>query len=64
MRLQVGWETRVVIPSSQKSWIGKAFHIKEVVKGVYYYPCSPGELVSFGTSEGPTSHYRWQRVNF
>ncbi|KAF8337397.1 sure-like protein [Cantharellus anzutake] len=28
----------VVLPSSQKSWIGKAYHIKEKIYGRYYYP--------------------------
>ncbi|KAF9044713.1 sure-like protein, partial [Hymenopellis radicata] len=37
----LGWDVKVVIPSTQKSWIGKAYHIKEVTKGVYYYPKDP-----------------------
>ncbi|KAH7100252.1 sure-like protein [Auriculariales sp. MPI-PUGE-AT-0066] len=40
----LGWEVRVVVPSSQKSWIGKAFHIKDEVKGRYYYPKEPDGL--------------------
>ncbi|KAJ8522523.1 hypothetical protein ONZ45_g899 [Pleurotus djamor] len=36
-----GWDVKVVIPSSQKSWIGKAYHIKEITKGCYYYPRDP-----------------------
>ncbi|KAH8120382.1 sure-like protein [Phellopilus nigrolimitatus] len=46
----LGWDVKVVIPSSQKSWIGKAYHIKEVTKGRYYYPRSPdgnGETSTF-----------------
>ncbi|KAG2044826.1 sure-like protein [Suillus americanus] len=35
------WDVKVVVPSSQKSWIGKAFHIKEITKGRYYYPQEP-----------------------
>ncbi|KAF7320320.1 Sure-like protein [Mycena kentingensis (nom. inval.)] len=31
-------DVKVVIPSTQKSWIGKAFHITEVTKGHYFYP--------------------------
>ncbi|KAF8898716.1 survival protein sure-like phosphatase/nucleotidase [Infundibulicybe gibba] len=34
----LGWNVKVVLPSSQKSWIGKAYHIKEVTKGSYFYP--------------------------
>ncbi|THH09195.1 hypothetical protein EW145_g2199 [Phellinidium pouzarii] len=42
----LGWDVKVVIPSSQKSWIGasalrKAYHIKEITKGRYYYPRDP-----------------------
>ncbi|KAF8922529.1 survival protein sure-like phosphatase/nucleotidase [Mucidula mucida] len=37
----LGWDVKVVIPSTQKSWIGKAYHIKEVCKGVYMYPKDP-----------------------
>ncbi|KAK0456471.1 survival protein sure-like phosphatase/nucleotidase [Armillaria borealis] len=37
----LGWNVKVVLPSSQKSWIGKAYHIKEVTKGTYFYPKSP-----------------------
>ncbi|KAG2159884.1 sure-like protein [Suillus bovinus] len=43
------WDVKVVVPSSQKSWIGKAFHIKEITKGRYYYPKEPdgmGEVSS------------------
>ncbi|KAI0043200.1 sure-like protein [Auriscalpium vulgare] len=38
LTLDLGWEVNVVIPSSQKSWIGKAHQIKEIVHGQYYYP--------------------------
>lgn len=31
-------DVKVVIPNAQKSWIGKAFHIKEIVRGCFYYP--------------------------
>ncbi|KAI0757010.1 sure-like protein [Daedaleopsis nitida] len=40
----LGWDVKVVIPSSQKSWIGKAYHIKEIVNGRYYYPREPDGL--------------------
>ncbi|KAF9651382.1 sure-like protein [Thelephora ganbajun] len=34
----LGWDVKVVIPSTQKSWIGKAYHIQDIIKGRYYYP--------------------------
>lgn len=37
----LGWDVKVVVPSSQKSWIGKAYQIKDVVRGKYYYPTEP-----------------------
>ncbi|CDO71544.1 hypothetical protein BN946_scf184911.g14 [Trametes cinnabarina] len=39
--LPSGWDVKVVIPSSQKSWIGKAYHIKDIITGRYYYPRNP-----------------------
>ncbi|PPQ88622.1 hypothetical protein CVT25_010197 [Psilocybe cyanescens] len=38
----LGWDVKVVLPSAQKSWIGKAYHIKEVTKGNYFYPKKDG----------------------
>ncbi|KZO90315.1 sure-like protein [Calocera viscosa TUFC12733] len=38
---ELGWEVKVVLPASQKSWIGKAYVIKDVIKGKYYYPREP-----------------------
>jgi len=40
----LGWDVKVVLPSSQKSWICKAFHITEVTKGQYFYPTGPDGL--------------------
>ncbi|OSD03454.1 sure-like protein [Trametes coccinea BRFM310] len=37
----LGWDVKVVIPSSQKSWIGKAYQIKDIITGRYYYPMEP-----------------------
>ncbi|KAF9270241.1 sure-like protein [Marasmius fiardii PR-910] len=37
----LGWNVKVVLPSSQKSWIGKAYHIKEIARGNYFYPREP-----------------------
>ncbi|PFH54497.1 hypothetical protein AMATHDRAFT_71 [Amanita thiersii Skay4041] len=41
--LSTGCNVKVVLPSTQKSWIGKAFHIKEVTKGWYFYPKHDGQ---------------------
>jgi len=38
----LGWDVKVVLPSAQKSWIGKAYHIKEITKGNYFYPKDNG----------------------
>ncbi|KAI0307830.1 sure-like protein [Multifurca ochricompacta] len=40
----LGWDVRVVIPSSQKSWIGKAYQIKDIILGRFYYPRDPDGL--------------------
>lgn len=58
----LGWDVKVVLPSSQKSWIGKAYHITEVVKGRYYYPQEPdgkGDIshVSRSLREGETAEW-------
>ncbi|KAI0961530.1 hypothetical protein AcV7_000610 [Taiwanofungus camphoratus] len=37
----LGLNVKVVIPSSQKSWIGKAYQIKDIISGRYYYPQDP-----------------------
>ncbi|KAJ7783810.1 survival protein sure-like phosphatase/nucleotidase [Mycena maculata] len=42
--IALGWDVKVVLPSSQKSWIGKAFHITEITKGRYFYPNKPHGL--------------------
>ncbi|GAA6047348.1 hypothetical protein JCM3770_001900 [Rhodotorula araucariae] len=34
----LGADVRVVVPATQKSWVGKAYHIAEKTTGVYYYP--------------------------
>ncbi|KAJ7492595.1 survival protein sure-like phosphatase/nucleotidase [Mycena latifolia] len=48
----LGWDVKVVLPSSQKSWIGKAFHITEITKGRYFYPTKPDGLTG---ETSPTS---------
>ncbi|KAH7883607.1 sure-like protein [Phlebopus sp. FC_14] len=37
----LGWDVKVVVPSSQKSWIGKAYQITEITRGRYFYPIAP-----------------------
>ncbi|KNZ79564.1 TTL domain-containing protein, partial [Termitomyces sp. J132] len=39
---EIGWNVKVVVPSAQKSWIGKAYHIKEIAQGSYFYPKEDG----------------------
>ncbi|CUA73995.1 hypothetical protein RSOLAG22IIIB_01516 [Rhizoctonia solani] len=39
---KLGWDVRVVLPASQKSWIGKAYVIREVIHGQYFYPKEDG----------------------
>ncbi|KII94368.1 hypothetical protein PLICRDRAFT_36631 [Plicaturopsis crispa FD-325 SS-3] len=34
----LGWDVKAVVPSSQKSWIGKAYQITDAITGRYYYP--------------------------
>ncbi|CAA7265780.1 unnamed protein product [Cyclocybe aegerita] len=65
----LGWDVKVVLPSAQKSWIGKAYHIKEVTRGGYFYPredgtgetsqrsraLKDGELAEWILLDGPTS---------
>ncbi|KAE8538367.1 5'/3'-nucleotidase SurE [Cryptococcus gattii VGV] len=38
---QLGWDVRVVIPDSQKSWVGKAYAINDVITASYFYPQEP-----------------------
>ncbi|EIM87883.1 sure-like protein [Stereum hirsutum FP-91666 SS1] len=37
----LGWKVKVVVPSSQKSWIGSAYQIQDVIHSRYYYPRDP-----------------------
>ncbi|KAG8951591.1 hypothetical protein FRC04_005878 [Tulasnella sp. 424] len=39
-----GWDVKVVIPSSQKSWIGKAYQIKDIIKG------APKKIATYETA--------------
>ncbi|EIW70773.1 hypothetical protein TREMEDRAFT_68211 [Tremella mesenterica DSM 1558] len=40
----LGWQVKVVIPDCQKSWVGKAYAISEVVAVRYFYPSEPDGL--------------------
>ena len=35
---KLGWDVRVVVPREQKSWVGKAYQIKDKITGQYFYP--------------------------
>ncbi|GAA5892675.1 hypothetical protein JCM5296_003994 [Sporobolomyces johnsonii] len=35
---RLGWDVRVVVPSTQKSWVGKSYLIAEKTAGRYFYP--------------------------
>jgi len=39
----LGWDVKVVLPNAQKSWIAKAYHIKQTIRGWYYYPKDNGQ---------------------
>ncbi|KAI0669920.1 survival protein sure-like phosphatase/nucleotidase, partial [Trametes maxima] len=52
-----GWDVKVVIPSSQKSWIGKAYHIKDIVAGRYYYPREPVSEESRPLKDGEVAEW-------
>ncbi|KAF9229308.1 sure-like protein [Gyrodon lividus] len=41
LTIDLNWDVKVVLPSSQKSWIGKAYHITEITRGKYFYPRRP-----------------------
>ncbi|TFY71797.1 hypothetical protein EVG20_g1208 [Dentipellis fragilis] len=49
----LGWDVKVVIPSTQRSWIGKAYHIKDTIRGKYYYPRDPDGLGEVADSSRP-----------
>lgn len=41
LRDQLGWDVKVVIPSTQKSWVSSSYLISQVSTGQYYYPLKP-----------------------
>ncbi|KIJ22236.1 glycoside hydrolase family 16 protein [Paxillus involutus ATCC 200175] len=52
LTVDLNWDVKVVVPSSQKSWIGKAYHIAEITRGKYFYPRRP-DGVQGETSDTP-----------
>ncbi|KAK4686130.1 hypothetical protein P7C73_g4002, partial [Tremellales sp. Uapishka_1] len=41
---KLGWEVKVVIPDCQKSWVGKAYAISDIISASYFYPLEPDGL--------------------
>ncbi|WVQ72523.1 5'/3'-nucleotidase SurE [Cryptococcus sp. DSM 104548] len=48
---KLGWDVRVVIPDCQKSWVGKAYAISDVIAASYFYPLEPDGLKGDITTE-------------
>ncbi|OCF60428.1 5'/3'-nucleotidase SurE [Kwoniella mangroviensis CBS 10435] len=44
LQSRLGWDVRVVIPDCQKSWVGKAYAISDVISASYFYPLEPEGL--------------------
>lgn len=44
LQSRLGWDVRVVIPDSQKSWVGKSYAISDIVTANYFYPLEPDGL--------------------
>ncbi|WRT66223.1 5'/3'-nucleotidase SurE [Kwoniella shivajii] len=44
LQSRLGWDVRVVIPDCQKSWVGKAYAISDVITASYFYPLEPEGL--------------------
>jgi hypothetical protein len=38
LRERLGWDVRVVVPDCQKSWVGKAYAISDIINATYFYP--------------------------
>ncbi|ORY32520.1 survival protein sure-like phosphatase/nucleotidase [Naematelia encephala] len=41
---RLGWIVKVVIPDCQKSWVGKAYAISDIITLSYFYPLGPDGL--------------------
>lgn len=44
LRNKLNWDVRVVIPDCQKSWVGSAYAISDVVQAMFFYPRGPDGL--------------------
>ncbi|GHJ87738.1 hypothetical protein NliqN6_4140 [Naganishia liquefaciens] len=44
LKSTLGWDVRVVVPDCQKSWVGSAYAISDVIEGKYFYPREPDGL--------------------
>nr|ODN82625.1 5'/3'-nucleotidase SurE [Cryptococcus depauperatus CBS 7841] len=44
LQSKLGWDVRVVIPDCQKSWVGKAYAISDIITTSYFYPLEPDGL--------------------
>ncbi|WVR07178.1 5'/3'-nucleotidase SurE [Kwoniella sp. DSM 27419] len=44
LQSRLGWDVRVVIPDCQKSWVGKAYAISDIISASYFYPLEPDGL--------------------
>ncbi|WWC70352.1 5'/3'-nucleotidase SurE [Kwoniella pini CBS 10737] len=44
LQSRLGWDIKVVIPDTQKSWVGKAYAISDVISASYFYPLEPEGL--------------------
>ncbi|TYJ57020.1 5'/3'-nucleotidase SurE [Cryptococcus floricola] len=51
LQSKLGWDVRVVIPDCQKSWVGKAYAISDVIAASYFYPLEPDGLHGDITTE-------------
>ncbi|ORY86724.1 survival protein sure-like phosphatase/nucleotidase [Leucosporidium creatinivorum] len=58
-----GWEVKVVVPSSQRSWVSKAYLISQETTGQYYYPRGPdgtqGERTDLPRPLKEGEHVEW-----
>ncbi|WVQ82229.1 5'/3'-nucleotidase SurE [Cryptococcus sp. DSM 104549] len=44
LQSRLGWDVRVVVPDCQKSWVGKAYAISDIITASYFYPLEPDGL--------------------
>ncbi|WVQ82228.1 5'/3'-nucleotidase SurE [Cryptococcus sp. DSM 104549] len=51
LQTRLGWDVRVVIPNTQKSWVGKAYAINDIITASYFYPLEPDGLTGEVTDE-------------